>query len=99
MNQQTNPDIKNFIQIAQTGYYPLFYNDWLLDTFQEKQSLNISKASKNVKQVFSKLERHRTVEKKKTALLGMDKIEREEFIRSFFKVVEHELLKDMKSLQ
>jgi hypothetical protein len=95
--ESSNAD--NFVKIAQIGHYPLFFNDWVTSSLNDKQALTFMNASKNVKQVFSNLERHRTIEKKKTALIGMEKSSREEFIRSFFKVVEHEVLKDLTSLQ
>lgn len=100
-DSQTGPksDYKNYLKLAETGHYPLFFDDWLSESFIQGQQLTFSKASRNVKHVFNQLARHRTLEKKKTALIGMDKTSREEFIRSFFKVVEHEMLKDMKSLQ
>jgi hypothetical protein len=102
MNQELNIEptkIENFVKIAQIGHYPLFFDDWLSSSLKEKKSLTFMNASKNVKAVFTNLERHRTIEKKKTALIGMEKESREEFIRSFFKVVEHEMLKDLKTLQ
>jgi hypothetical protein len=94
----------NYLRIAQTGHYPLFFNDWLSDSLDlndrdNSEKLNIRKASHNVKHVFNQLAKHRTLEKKKTALIGMDKLSREEFIRSFFKVVEHKVLEDVKTLQ
>ena len=89
----------DYIQIAQTGHYPLFFDDWVFESMSKNKLTSVVNANKMVKQVFSSLDRHQSTEKKRTALLGMDKHEREEFIRSFFKVVEHELLKDLKSLQ
>jgi hypothetical protein len=92
-------DYANYIRLAETGHYPLFFEDWLQESLSEKQNLNFRNASKNVKNIFNELARHRTLEKKRTALLGMDRLTREEFVRSFFKVVEHEVLKGLKTLQ
>ena len=99
INTSVKSDYKNYIQMAQIGHYPLFFNDWLQTSLDQKQNMNFRKASHNVKHVFNQLARHRTLEKKKTALISMDKISREEFIRSFFKVVEHKILEEVKSLQ
>ena len=63
------------------------------------QKVNVKKAGHNVKHTFKLLSRHKTIEKKKTALIGMDRVSREEFIRSFFKIVEHESLKRIEKLQ
>ncbi|MBT4792461.1 MAG: hypothetical protein HON90_12895 [Halobacteriovoraceae bacterium] len=99
LNPTPNNEIKDYLRLAETGFYPLFYKEWLIDSFNQNQNLNFKKASHNIKYVFTQLARHKTVEKKKTALIGMDKLSREEFIRSFFKVVEHGILKDIKKLQ
>jgi len=95
----TNSDYKNFVKIAGQGHYPLFFSQWVSESLADKHHLTIRKASHNVQHVFKQLARHRTIEKKKTALISMDKISREEFIRSFIKMVEHEQLKGIKSLQ
>lgn len=97
--QSVKTDYYNYLKIAQTGHYPLFFNDWLTDSLDQTNNLNIRKASHNVKHVFNQLAKHKTLEKKKTALIGMDRLSREEFIRSFFKVVEHNILEDVKTLQ
>lgn len=101
MQTQSNvkSDYNNYLQLAQIGHYPLFFNDWVKTSLNQKQKMTFRKANHNVKHVFNQLARHKTLEKKKTALIGMDRISREEFIRSFFMVVEHEMLKDLKSLQ
>lgn len=96
---QVNTDYKQFLQMAQTGHYPLFFNDWLSESLTKEESLNYVSATKNIKNVFNNLSKHRTLEKKKTALISMETNERNDFIRSFFKVVEHEALKDLKTLQ
>ncbi len=91
-------EYQNFIKLAETGHYPLFFKDWMSTSLEQTQNISFKKASHNVKHVFNQLARHNTIEKKKTALIGMDRLSREEFIRSFFKVVEHEVLKEMKTL-
>lgn len=92
-------DYKNFISMGTTGHYPLFYPEWLTQSLSQKQKVNVKKAGHNVKHTFKLLSRHKTIEKKKTALIGMDRVSREEFIRSFFKIVEHESLKRIEKLQ
>ncbi len=98
---QTGPkqDYKNYLKLAETGHFPLFFQDWLSESFNQPHNLAFRKANTNVKHVFNQLARHKTLEKKKTALIGMDRLSREEFIRSFFKVVEYQMMKDIKSLQ
>lgn len=92
-------EIKNFLKLAETGHYPLFFEEWVHESLNTNQKLNFKKANHNVRSIFNQLSRHNTIEKKKTALISMDKLTREEFIRSFFKVVEHEFLKENNKLQ
>lgn len=88
--------------MAQIGHYPLFFSEWLFQSVQGQipgRSLTLRKADLNVKKTFEALARHHGIEKKKTALIGMDKNTREEFIRSFIKIVEREVAKRNKNLQ
>lgn len=96
---QTQKIYKNYLQMAQTGHYPLFFDEWVQTSLNQKSLMTLKKANHNVMSIFNLLERHKTVEKKKTALMTLDKLTREEFIRSFFKIVEHEALKDDLTLQ
>jgi hypothetical protein len=94
---QINNLMKSYIDAAKIGHYPLFFEDWLKDKEWQKQ-IAYRQANKNIKSVFKKLSKHRTTDKKKTALIGLNKNERDVFINSFFRVVEHNILKDLKSL-
>lgn len=92
-------EYKKYLDMAKYGHYPLFFNHWMEESLETKQNTNIRKATHNVRQVFSMLSRHKTPERKKTALLSMDRVSREEFVRSFFKIVEHDILQENRTLQ
>lgn len=96
--KEINNEMKNYLNLAKTGYYPLFFAHWLNDDLKETEPLTFRVANRNVRDVFKKLSKHRSSERKKTALIGLEDKERKIFIRSFIKVVEHDLLKDLKSL-
>ena len=98
---QSKPKIeyKNYLEMAKYGHYPLFFEEWLDDSVFAEAPLPSRKATHNVRHVFNLLSRHNTVERKKTALISMDKVSRQEFIRSFFRVVEEDILKENKTLQ
>lgn len=89
----------NYLALGLTGHFPLFFDDWVKESHESNQKLNLRKANHNVAHVFNQLAKHTSLEKKKTALIGMDRLSREEFIRSFFKVVEHKHLSEVKTLQ
>lgn len=96
--KENTTNFQNYIRMAQTGHVPLFHQDWVSESLAEKHYIPIAKANRNVRTVFNQLSKHRTLDKKKVALTSMDKLSREEFIRSFFKIVEHNVLKDTKGL-
>lgn len=82
--------------MAQNGHYPLFFKEWIKD---EQTKINYNDAKKSLKSTFTKLSRHRTLDKLQTAIISMDKESRDEFINSFLKVVEYNSLKEMNLLQ
>ncbi|MBC76820.1 MAG: hypothetical protein CME64_12470 [Halobacteriovoraceae bacterium] len=96
-NTESN-SIKNYINMAKTGHYPLFFTEWLEGPLQTSQALTYRNAKKNVDQVFDKLSKHRTIERKKTMMESFSEEERAEFIQSFFKMVERDILQDLKTL-
>lgn len=89
--------LKSYIDAAKLGHNTLFFEDWLKEHKWDK-NIAYRTANKNVRDTFKKLSRHRTTDRKKIALISLDEKERELFINSFFRVVEHNILKDIKSL-
>ena len=100
MNQNTtvNNSMKGYIDLAKTGHYPLFFGEWLGGSLKEPKAISYYNANKTVRNLFEKMAKHRSVERKKILLTSLSENEREEFIRSFFKVVERDILKDLKTL-
>lgn len=96
--KEINNEMKNYLNLAKTGHYPLFFEDWINKDIKDGEPLSFRVANRNVRDVFKKLSKHRSSERKKIALTGLKDNERKIFVRSFIKVVEHNLLKDLKSL-
>lgn len=95
-----NPqELKNYIKIARTGHYPLFEPSWLAQGKGNYSKMTIRNANQNVKEVFQKISRHRSVERKKMAIERMDHNERQDFVQSFIKLVEYNVLENCKTLQ
>lgn len=90
--------LKGYIDLAKTGHYPLFFEEWLDGSLKEPKAISYTNANRNVKELFGKMSKHRSVERKKTLLTSLPQTEREEFIQSFFKLVERDILKDLKNL-
>jgi hypothetical protein len=98
INKPVTNEMKSYINLASSGHFPLFFNEWLSEGVNHGEPLSYRVANRNVREVFKNLSRHRTQEKKKTALTSLADNDRKLFVKSFIKVVEHNLLKDMKSL-
>lgn len=102
INQKSNINIQNemksYIHLASRGHFPLFFKEWLEEGVESQSPISFQVANRNVRETFKKLSRHRTQQKKKTALTSLQKKERDIFVKSFIKVVEHRLLKDLKTL-
>lgn len=90
--------MKSYIYLAKTGHCPLFFEEWLDQSLKEARPVSYRNASQNVKELFTRLAKHRSVERKKTLLTSLSESERDDFIRSFFKLVERDILKDLKTL-
>lgn len=93
--------LEQLIEAGSTGYLPLFFNEWITESYADKESLttlSFSRASETVNKVFQGMERHSTIEKKKTAIQAMKEDERRHFIRSFMKMVEYKTLDKMREL-
>jgi len=97
-NRISSNDIKSYIEMAQIGHYPLFHDQWLSDDMKSAAPISFRLANKNVKETFEKLSRHRSCERKKTVISALAEGERKMFVQSFMKVVEHNILKDLKTL-
>jgi len=93
--------LEQLIEAGSTGYLPLFYHEWITESYEDKESLktlSFSRASETVNKIFQKMERHTSIEKKKTAIQAMQDEERRHFIRSFMKMVEYKTLDRMREL-
>lgn len=97
MSQDHFEDVRNYVNIALTGHYPLFFNEWIAQSFSE-ESINYRQANKNVRLIFKKMQRHKSTSRKKEFLSCLKEDERETFIQSFFKVVEYNHLQKYKEL-
>ena len=82
----------DYIKLGQTGHFPLFFNEWIKDSLHINQAIKYKSALKNVDDIFKRLERHKTLDKKKTALMALPTKDRQIFISSFFKLVERTTL-------
>ncbi len=93
----TKHEIENYLTMAQNGHLPLFFKEWI--SAPKSKNISYINATRNVKSVFKDLSRHRTLSKMQTAIISMEANKRNEFMYSFFKMVEHKNLKETTLLQ
>jgi len=94
-------EFDHLIEAGSTGYLPLFYQDWIHESYanlEEVKKLSFTHAAEVVEAGFKKMEKHQSIERKKTALQALNTNEREIFVRSFMKLVEYRTLDRLREL-
>jgi hypothetical protein len=93
--------LDQLIEAGSSGYLPLFYQDWITESFADKnevRKMSFSRAAETVHRIYGQIERHRTIEKKKIAIQALKDEDRKEFVLSFMKMVEYRALDKLKEL-
>lgn len=93
--------LDQLIEAGSTGYLPLFYQEWITESFADQSQvkrMSFSKAAETVHKVYRQIERHQSIEKKKTAIQALKDDERNDFVLSFMKMVEYRALDRLKEL-
>ena len=93
--------LDQLIEAGSSGFLPLFYQEWITESFADKMEvrrMSFSKAAETVHKIYSKIERHHSIEKKKTAIQALTSDDRKEFVLSFMKMVEYRALDKLKEL-
>ena len=60
--------------------------------------MSFSRAAENVHRVYKLIERHSSLDRKKTAIGALKQADRKEFVISFMKMVEYRALDKMREL-
>ena len=93
--------LDQLIEAGSSGYFPLFYQDWILESCTDQvevKKMSFSRAAENVHRVYKLIERHHSLDRKKTAIGALKDGERKEFVLSFMKMVEYRALDKVKEL-
>lgn len=95
------PGLDQLIEAGSSGFFPLFYQDWIHESFADKamsQKISFSRAAETVHKVYKQIERHSSIERKKTAIQALKNEDRKDFILSFMKMVEYRTLDKLREL-
>ena len=100
VNEKTliKKNIKHYLHLAQAGHFPLFFEQWIKEDLKLNKPVSYSTANENVHNTFKMIVHHNTDDKKKIALSSLEQKERQVFLNSFIKLVEHNALKGLKTL-
>lgn len=93
--------LDQLIEAGSAGFFPLFYQDWIHESFADQgevRRMSFSKAAETVHRVYKEIERHHSFERKKTAISALKNQDRKDFVISFMKMVEHRTLDNLKEL-
>jgi hypothetical protein len=93
--------LDQLIEVGSKGFFPLFYQDWILESYSngaEAKSLSFSRAAETVHRIYKQIEKHQSIERKKTAIHAMNINERKDFVLSFIKMVEYRTLDNLSEL-
>lgn len=93
--------LDQLIEAGSSGYFPLFYPDWIQESYSdvsEVKRMSFSRAAETVHRVYKQIERHSSLERKKTAIQALQNEERKDFVLSFMKMVEYRALDRLKEL-
>src|SRR5690606_20569492 len=93
--------LDKLIEAGSDGYFPLFYDAWIHESFAdvtEARRMSFSRAAETVHRIYRKIEAHQSIERKKTAIQALQSEERKDFVLSFMKMVEYRALDKMREL-
>lgn len=91
-SQDKTTPLQYYLNLGLSGQFPLFFKDWLNNLNLSEKDYKVKEGTKLLKKYFKKIEIHKTVDKKKIAISAMEESEREEFLKTFFYVLEEEIL-------
>ena len=89
--------MQSYLNLAKEGHYVLFPQEWINHPNRNKP-VNFRKAKSEVRKVFKKISNHRSSHRKTEALLALSDEERDLFVRSFMRLVEHQILQSKTTL-
>lgn len=93
--------LDQLIEAGSAGFYPLFFKDWIHESYVdsiEAKKISFSRAAETVHRIYKQIECHHSIERKKVAIQALNLEERQDFIRSFIKMVEYRAMDKLREL-
>ncbi len=96
---RNNPEIASLVEIGTKGFYPLFYPQWLHEVSNLQSNPFSKQEEEKAKKILKQLQKHKSLDRKKTLLSSLEKEDRILFIKTFLKAVEGKILDEKPELQ
>ena len=96
---KNNPEIASLVEIGTKGFFPLFYPQWLYEVSIPQSNPVSKQEEEKAKKILKLLQKHKSLDRKKTLLSSLGKEDRTLFIKTFLKVVEGKILDEKPELQ
>ncbi|MEC7181190.1 MAG: hypothetical protein VXW15_00650 [Bdellovibrionota bacterium] len=96
---RNNPEIASLVEIGTKGFYPLFYPQWLHEVSSLQSNPFSKQEEEKAKKILKQLQKHKSLDRKKTLLSSLEKEDRILFIKTFLKAVEGKILDEKPELQ
>ena len=86
-------NFKSLIELGSLGHFPLFYPQWLGQYRQLASGLKSTSHTKKLsRKIIERVNKHRSLDRKRTVLLSLSSKELMIFIHEFLKLVETKVL-------
>ena len=96
---KNNPEIASLVEIGSKGFFPLFYPQWLYEVSNPQTNPFSKQEEEKAKKILKQLQKHKSLDRKKTLLSSLEKEDRNLFIKTFLKAVEGKILDEKPELQ
>ena len=88
LHNNNNDSLKHLIDLGSKGYFPLFHPSWIEEACTQKDVALTDDEKEIIKNVVHRLQKHRSIDRKKTLIMSLAPRKRQLFIRSFLLKVE-----------
>jgi len=82
----------SLVELGMNGHFPLFMEDWISVSSKGPKKNLTKKDRLKAKEIITRLDKHKGLERKKTVLTALSDDDRDLFVRVFLEIVEHKII-------
>ena len=84
--------LHSLVELGMNGHFPLFMEDWITASTRSPKKGLTKKDRLRAKEIITRLDKHKGLERKKTFLTALSDEDRDLFVRVFLEIVEHKII-------